>query len=104
MEMTNQRPAEELKAAGAAIAVALALLEPHRALFERFDAEARNLLSFGHIIDPTLFKRAISEPWRETYGEILGSAHRFLKDAGGKRELLEQQLSRPSGESGGHHG
>mgnify|MGYP001809781558 CR=1 FL=1 len=99
--MTQQGPAEELRAAGAAIAVALALLEPHRNLFERFEDEARNLLSFGHIIDPTLFKRATSEPWRETYGEILGSAHRFLKDAGSHREVLEQQLAAMGHEKGG---
>jgi len=77
----------ELKAAGAAIAMALMLLEPHRALLERFD----------HIVDPTLFRRAMSEPWRQDVRAVFAAARRFLADAGASREQL---LEHATGE---HH-
>lgn len=91
--MRSVEPELELKAAGAAIALALMMLEPHRDLLERFEQEAVDLESFGHIVDPTLFRRAMSEPWRQDVRAVFAAARRFLSDAGASREQLLQHAS-----------
>ena len=83
----------ELRAAGAAIAVALVLLEPHRDLLERFEKEALDLENFGHIVDPTLYRRATSDPWRQDVRAVFAAARRFPAEASASRGQLLHHTS-----------
>lgn len=86
--MTKAEAEAALRGAFASISVALALLEPHLPFFERFEKEARDLESFGHIVDPSLFKKVVFEEWRGDVRAILKAAHRFVGEAGGARREL----------------
>lgn len=54
-----------------------AVLAMERKLIDAFLKEAADLESFGHILHPTLFRQAQSEPWRDEINRMLRAAVAF---------------------------
>ena len=51
-------PKQQLHEAAGAIQAATQLLGPHLDLMRRFLKETRDMDSFGHVVDPTLWKKS----------------------------------------------
>lgn len=69
-------PRRELEEANVALSSAAMILGTQRETFERFLRECRNMDSFGHIVDPTLFK----DPERRAVAALLEPLYRGALD------------------------
>ncbi|HLH95061.1 MAG TPA: hypothetical protein VKW08_08075 [Xanthobacteraceae bacterium] len=87
-------PKEQLMAASSVINTAVALLRSEQPTFEAFLEECRNVDSFGHIVDPTLFRdperRAVSALMNPLYEAALDFIRAYDEQTKRAKAALEK--------------
>lgn len=88
-------PNVRLQDAVASARTAYALLQVHLPLFDQFEREAESLESIGPIVDPTFFRKAQAEPWRQDVREAFRAAAAFVRTM----DELQDRFARRGAES-----
>ncbi|WP_420104113.1 hypothetical protein [Bosea sp. (in: a-proteobacteria)] len=90
---------EQLLQLGQAISVAVMVLRPHADLIRRYQQERRDMESFGHIVNPTLYKSSERQATDAVMAPIYSEALRFVETYDRQCAAAQDALAKV-----GHHG
>lgn len=95
--MADPSPKERLLSAAQAISAAATILRAEMPTFKAFMNECRDMDSFGHIVDPTLFKDSERRAVAAVVKPLFEAAIVFVKIHDGQLKSSRDALGKVSG-------